>query len=315
MSKQTKIAIIGAGSIGVSFAIVFASSGFQVRVFDPSPERRAAVPLELKSKVTYLVDSGLYDEQTEAILARVSLFDSLSEAITQSDLIQECAPERIELKRQIFSGLADVTGPNTVLASSSSAITASKISAGLPNARQILIAHPGNPPHLLPLIEIVPSGLTSSDIVQSAHEIYTSAGMSPITVKKEVEGFIFNRLQGAVLREAYALVRDRVADVEDIDSVVREGLGKRWSFMGPFETADLNTRGGIRSHAEKLGPAYARMGAERGQNDPWTPDLVSEVERQRRAVLPIEKWEDRVQWRDEQLLRIKLESDQRKRTQ
>ena len=314
MSRKTTVAIIGAGSIGVSFAIVFASSGFQVRVFDPSPDRRTAVSLELKSKVTCLVGSGLYNEQTEAILARVSIFDSLGEAITGADLIQECGPERIELKRQIFSELANVADPNTVLASSSSAITASKINAGLSNARQILIAHPANPPHLLPLIEIVPSALTSSAIIQSAHGIYISAGMSPITVKKEVEGFIFNRLQGAILREAYALVRDRVADVEDIDSVVREGLGKRWSFMGPFETVDLNTRGGIRSHAEKLGPAYARMGAERGQYDPWTSDLVAEVERQRRTVLPIEKWEDRVQWRDEQLLRIKLDSSQRRGT-
>lgn len=121
-------------------------------------------------------------------------------------------------------------------------------------------------------------------------------------VRREVEGFVFNRLQGAVLREAYALVRDGVADVEDIDTVMRDGLGRRWSFMGPFETADLNTRGGIASHAEKMGPAYERMGAERGQHDPWTDDLVTEVTRQRRAVLTLSDWEERVAWRDAQLL-------------
>jgi 3-hydroxyacyl-CoA dehydrogenase len=119
-----------------------------------------------------------------------------------------------------------------------------------------------------------------------------------------VEGFIFNRLQGAVLREAYCLVRDGVADVEDIDTVMRDGLGLRWSFMGPFETVDLNTRGGILSHADKMGPAYARMGAERGQNDPWFPELVARVNAQRRALVPLERWADRVRWRDRMLMQL-----------
>jgi 3-hydroxyacyl-CoA dehydrogenase len=96
-------------------------------------------------------------------------------------------------------------------------------------------------------------------------------------VRREVEGFLFNRLQGALLREAYCLVRDGVASVDDVDEVVRSGLGRRWALIGPFETSDLNTRGGIESHAAKMGPAYERMGAERGQHDPWTPELVAEV--------------------------------------
>ena len=101
--------------------------------------------------------------------------------------------------------------------------------------------------------------------------------MSPVRIRREVEGFVFNRLQGAVLREAYCLVRDGVASAEDIDRVMREGPGRRWSILGPFEVAELNTRGGIDAHARLLGPAYARMGAERGQSDPWTEDLVASV--------------------------------------
>jgi 3-hydroxyacyl-CoA dehydrogenase len=128
--------------------------------------------------------------------------------------------------------------------------------------------------------------------------------MQPIVVRKEIEGFVFNRLQGALLREAYCLVRDGVASVEEVDRVVRNGLGPRWSIIGPFETADLNTRGGIASHAEKMGPAYARMGAERGQHDPWTPDLVAEVTAARRALLPLEEWEERVAWRDRKLMTL-----------
>jgi 3-hydroxyacyl-CoA dehydrogenase len=128
--------------------------------------------------------------------------------------------------------------------------------------------------------------------------------MEPVIVRKEVEGFVFNRLQGALLREAYCLVRDGVVSVEEVDRVVRDGLGLRWSVIGPFETADLNTRGGIASHAEKMGPAYARMGAQRGQNDPWTPDLVAKVTAQRRALLPLERWEERVAWRDRALMAL-----------
>ncbi len=107
--------------------------------------------------------------------------------------------------------------------------------------------------------------------------------MSPVLVRREVEGFVFNRLQGALLREAYCLVRDGVASAADVDRVVRDGLGRRWAVLGPFETAELNTRGGIEAHAEKLGPAYARMGAERGQHDAWTPELVAQVARELRA--------------------------------
>jgi 3-hydroxyacyl-CoA dehydrogenase len=110
-----------------------------------------------------------------------------------------------------------------------------------------------------------------------------------------------------LLREAYCLVRDGVASVDDIDEVVRSGLGLRWSFIGPFETADLNTRGGIESHAAKMGPAYERMGAERGQHDPWTPELVACVTDQRRALLDLDDWDDRVRWRDRQLIRLREE--------
>jgi 3-hydroxyacyl-CoA dehydrogenase len=128
--------------------------------------------------------------------------------------------------------------------------------------------------------------------------------MSPVLVNREIEGFLLNRLQGAVLREAYCLVRDGIASVEDIDLVMRDGLGMRWCWIGPFETVDLNTRGGIASHAIKMGPAYAKMGAERGQNDPWTEDLVATVAGRRRSALPLDKWPERVAWRDRALMAL-----------
>ena len=194
--------------------------------------------------------------------------------------------------------------PDTILASSSSAITASAIAAGLEGRGRCLVAHPGNPPYLLPVVELVPAPFTLAEVVDRAAALLEAAGMSVVRLSRELEGFVFNRLQGALLREAYCLVRDGIAGVDDVDRIVREGLGRRWAVIGPFETVDLNTRGGIEVHASRMGPAYERMGAERGQHDPWTPELVARVAAERRALVPLEQWEERVAWRDRMLMAL-----------
>ncbi|WP_235571294.1 3-hydroxyacyl-CoA dehydrogenase [Mycobacterium sp. Root265] len=300
-----RVAVLGAGSIGVSFAILFACRGVDVAVFDPFEDAlpRAAADLRERLKQLDLADPA-------AIEARVRLTTDLEDALAGATFVQECAPERVDLKQDLLVQAAVGTPAEVPLASSSSAIVPSRLAEGLDVsvAARILVGHPGNPPYLLPVIEVVPSAVTAEAIIGRATEIYRSAGLRPVLVRREVEGFLFNRLQGALLREAYCLVRDGVATVDDIDEVVRSGLGLRWSFIGPFETADLNTRGGIESHAAKMGPAYARMGAERGQHDPWTPDLIAEVTAQRRALLDLEDWDERVRWRDRQLIRMRAQN-------
>ncbi|MFC4005034.1 3-hydroxyacyl-CoA dehydrogenase [Prauserella oleivorans] len=297
-------AVVGTGSIGVAFALVFARAGMTVRCWDPLPESMQRAKGDLADRLTRLDAHGLLAERPHEVAARVSFASTLSEAVQGATLVQECAPERLDLKRSLFAELAGSTGDEVVLASSSSAIRPSAIAEDLPATDRILVGHPGNPPYLLPVIEVVPSPATSAQTVEHARATYSAARLRPVALRREVEGFVFNRLQGALLREAYCLLRDGVAGVEDIDTVVRCGLGRRWSVIGPFETADLNTRGGIAAHAEKLGPAYARMGAERGQHDPWTPELVAQAEAERRALLPLEQWEDRVRWRDERLMAL-----------
>jgi 3-hydroxyacyl-CoA dehydrogenase len=302
MSGQAPVAIAGGGSIGVAFAIVFARAGLPVRLWDPDAGRRAAVPGEVRARLEDLEGYGLLAEPVQAIADRVAVHAELADAVAGVQHVQECAPERVELKRDLFGQLDQLAPPQAVLASSSSFLPASSFGSELPGRGRCLIAHPGNPPYLIPVIEIVPAPFTEEAVAARAEALFAQAGLTPVRVRKEVEGFIFNRLQGALLREAYCLVRDGVASVEDVDRVVRDGLGRRWAHIGPFETADLNTRGGIVAHAERMGPSYARMGAERGQNDPWTPDLVAQVERERRALLPIEEWEARVAWRDRVLM-------------
>jgi L-gulonate 3-dehydrogenase len=299
-----RVAIVGAGSIGVAFAIVFARAGWPVRVFDPDFSRREAAPAEIAQRLDELVRFGLLDETAEAVAARVQIAVSVEAAVADADLVQECAPERADIKRSLFAQFDAAAPATAIFASASSALTASSFVSDLPGRHRCLIAHPGNPPYLIPVIEIVPAPFTAREVTDRALQLFRDAGLQPVLVSKEVEGFVFNRLQGAVLREAYCLVRDGVATVEDIDTVMRDGLGPRWSVIGPFETVDLNTRGGISSHAQKMGPAYERMGAQRGQHDPWTPELVEAVTAARRAAVPLDQWEERVAWRDRALMAL-----------
>ena len=296
-----KVAVIGGGSIGVSFAVAFSWGGWAVSVYDPDGDRRSSVPAEIQSKLCELGNAGLLREPILQITQRVEIAETLAKAVCDAELVLECAPEILELKRSLFAELDTSAPPNAVLVSAFSALPASSFCTGLAGRTRCLVAHPGNPPHLIAVIELAPAPFTDTSALSRASEIFQSIGMRPVIVRKEIEGFIFNRLQGAVLRDAYCLVRDGIASVEDIDIIVRDGLALRWSVIGPFETADLNTRGGIESHAEKMGPSYARMGCERGQNDPWTAELVSEVSLQRRRALPIEEWGERVRWRDREL--------------
>jgi 3-hydroxyacyl-CoA dehydrogenase len=302
--KKSTIAVIGGGSIGTAFALLFAAAGRMVQVQDVDATRRGAMLPTIAKRLADLRQFGLTNEPIDAILARLTVVEDLAAAVEGADYVQECAPEELDLKRALFVRLDQLAGPDAILASASSAIPASRIAAGLPGGSRCLVVHPGNPPYLIKVAEVVPAPFTDESVTTRTEALLRQVGLTPVRVRHEVEGFVFNRLQGALLREAYCLVRDGVVSVDDIDRLIRDGLGLRWSVIGPFETADLNTRGGIAAHAQKMGPAYARMGAERGQDDPWTPDLVAKVEDERRRHLPLDAWEERVAWRDREMMRL-----------
>ena len=299
-TSDRPVAVIGAGALGVGFLVLFAAAGRSVQVWDADPAAAARARAEVTYRLEQLAAHDLLHEPVSVVTDRITMCAEIADALSDVELVQECASENLGVKRDLFAQLTALTGPDVILASSSSALVPSGYAA---EEQRTLGAHPGNPPYLLPVIELIPTPETSPEVVRAAESVYAGAGLRPVHVRREVEGFVFNRLQGALLREAYCLVRDGVADVSDIDAVVRDGLGRRWSVVGPFETVDLNTRGGIEAHAARMGPAYERMGAERGQHDPWTDELVSDVAAQRRAVLPLDGWVDRVRWRDEQLMK------------
>jgi 3-hydroxyacyl-CoA dehydrogenase len=301
---KAEVALVGAGSIGIGWAIVFARAGQAVRLHDVSAAALERAPAAARARLDALAEAGLLDEQPAEVAARITTAPDLVQAVAGAALVLEQVPEKPDLKREVFAELDRLARQDAVLASSSSSIPASVFAEGLAGRARCLVAHPGNPPFLIPVVEIVPAPFTAPEAVERVRALMEQAGQIPVLLGREVRGFVYNRLQGAMLREAYCLLRDGVISVADLDRIVTHGLGMRYSVIGPFETSDLNYRGGLAEHAERMAANYAAMGAERGQNDPWTPDLVAKAVAERRALLPLDRWEERVAWRDRELMAL-----------
>ncbi len=294
-----RIAIVGCGVVGSSWAVVFARAGCDVAIHDASTDAQRQTLAFVRAALTEAGAQGPADGQTvEALMARITIAASLHEALLGADYVQESAPERVEIKRDLYKRLDDLAGPDTIIASSTSGLPASSFTEGLNNARRCLVAHPINPPHLIPLVEIVPAPWTDPEVVERTAALMRRVGQSPIVLTREIDGFVVNRLQSAILGEAFRLVEDGVCSVEDVDKAVSDGLGLRWFFMGPFETIDLNAPTGVAEYCKNLGPMY--HGLAKQQSDPraWGPALVQAVEDQRRRVTPAGALAARRSWRD-----------------
>lgn len=304
MAEGAPVAVVGSGSIGLAWAIVFARAGRSVRLFDVAGAARAASPGQLEQRLVELAANELLTQPVADVLARVRVCATLAETVAGACWVQECIIEELEAKRAVFAELDALAEPDAILASSTSMIPCSRWADTLPGRARCLVVHPGNPPYLLPIAELVPAPFTSPATVELAKALQQAVGMTPVVVHDEPEGFVFNRLQGALLREAYCLVRDGVVSPAEVDLVVTSGLGRRWAVIGPFATAHLNTRGGIRRHAQVMGPAYARMGRERGQDDPWAPELVDRVADDLAVRLPDDQWQEQTLRRDAALVQL-----------
>jgi 3-hydroxyacyl-CoA dehydrogenase len=300
-----RVLVLGAGAIGVGFATVFADAGAQVAVVEPDAARREIVRAEVVRRHAPMARAGLARGGPTAAAERIEALDRAGPALAAADLVVEAGPERVETKRAIFAELLAGARPDAPIASASSSLTVSAILADPADRARCLVAHPVNPPTLLRVVEIVPAPETRVAAVDGAMALLAGAGFEPVLLGAEKQGFAFNRLQGALLREAYRLVAEGVVDADGLDRLVRDGLGPRWALSGPFETAELNTPGGIAAHAARMGPAYRAMGEERGERDvEWTTALVAEIERQRRAILPADRLPARVAWREAALARL-----------
>lgn len=298
-----RIAIVGAGLIGRAWAIVFARAGCPVAIYDAAPEALAACRQLLRENIEDLAQHGLIAEPPERVLARITPVATLAAAVEGAELVQENVRETLDTKRAIFAEMDRLAAPDTVLASSTSWLKASEFSAELAGRDRMLVAHPVNPPYLVPLVELAPAPWTSAAVVARAHDLYTRAGQSPVLLKKEITGFLLNRIQGAVLNEALNLYANGYASVEDLDKVLKEGLGLRWSFMGPFETIDLNAPGGVVDYAQRYGPTYREVARGQLPND-WDSEVLARIEAERRSVLTAAQLAERARWRDNRLMAL-----------
>jgi L-gulonate 3-dehydrogenase len=262
-SKQTAatVAIVGAGLIGRSWANVFARAGWSVRVWDPSTAQRDAAQALIAQSLHELQAHGLVQDADSAA-TRVQVVATLEAAVHGADYVQESGPETLQVKRETFAALDAAAPAHCVLASSTSAIVASLFTEGLAGRARCIVAHPVNPPHLAPVVELCGAPWTSDATKARARAVMQQVGQVPIDVKREVDGFVLNRLQVALLTEAFRLVQDGVVSPQDLDRTICHGLGLRWAFMGPFETIELNAPGGIADYCERYVPWFRRYVAD-----------------------------------------------------
>jgi 3-hydroxyacyl-CoA dehydrogenase len=218
--------------------------------------------------------------------------------------VQENTPEDVNVKRDIFTRLDALAAPDAVLASSTSAILPSAFTETLPGRARCLVVHPINPPYLVPAAEVVPAPWTNPAVVERAAAFLRAAGHAPIVMKRELDGFVMNRLQGALLEEAFRLVADGYAGVEDVDIGIREGLALRWSFMGPFETIDLNAPGGVRDYAERYQKIYANIFPSTQRRVDWSGPVMATIEAERRKRTSADRLVERQAWRDRRLMAL-----------
>jgi 3-hydroxyacyl-CoA dehydrogenase len=267
-----RVAVVGTGVIGASWAAHFLAHGLDVTATDPSPGAEE----RLRSDV-----AAIWPTLTPAAGGspeRLAFTPDPAEAVAHADFVQENGPEREDVKHELFTVLDAAARPEVVLASSSSGMLPSVIARGRPqHPERVVIGHPFNPPHLIPLVEVVPGERTSEQAVEAALAFYTAVGKKPIRLRQELPGHVANRLQAALWQEAYSLVERGVATVADIDTAIAHGPGLRWAVLGPFANQHLSGGpGGIAHVLEHLGPPTEAWWRDLGQVT-LTPELVAKL--------------------------------------
>ncbi|MGH8777947.1 3-hydroxyacyl-CoA dehydrogenase NAD-binding domain-containing protein [Paraburkholderia sp.] len=270
MSHIRRVAVVGTGVIGASWAAYFLAQGLTVRATDPDPGARDRLTAAVEQHWPTLVRCGLAENASPDNL---SFHDALEAALVGAQFVQESGPERLDLKQALFARIDAALAPDVIIASSSSGLLMSDVQAACVHPQRVVLGHPFNPPHLVPLVEVIGGRLTSPDTIRRALDFYRTIGKRPINPHKEIKGHIANRLQAALWREAFHLVSTGTASVRDIDDAIAYGPGLRWAVMGPFANLHLSGgAGGMRHLLEHLGGPIESWWADLG-----TPVLTAEL--------------------------------------
>jgi L-gulonate 3-dehydrogenase len=304
MVNGRSVGLVGSGLIGRGWMILFANAGYEVRAYDVSDEARASAADAVRANLELLEQEGMIDS-AQALLQRIHFCTTMAEAVDGAEYVQESVHEVCAAKRAVFLQLGRIAAPEIVLASSCSTIPPEQFLADVEHRERCLIAHPFSPPHLIPLVELVPTRWTNERTLQRTRELMISLGQTPVLIRKPVVGFAVNRLQAAVINEALSLVDEGVIAPADLDLCVSQGLGLRWAFLGPFETMELNAPKGFMDYASKFGGVYRSILDTMRVDRPWSARAIAAVESWRRAELPSESDVVRRRlWRDHNLMKL-----------
>jgi ketoreductase RED1 len=303
LDRYKKVTVIGAGVIGTSWTALFLACGLCVTVNDPRPDLAQAVMEGLKQATPALSALGL---PTENLSRNLRVEADLARALDGTDFVQENGPERVGFKQSLFATVERLASPDTLLLSSSSGLRATDIAQGMTDAGagRLLIGHPFNPPHVMPLVEIVPGERTAAAAVADAVAFYAALGKKPLVLRKEVPGFVANRLQAALFRECIHLVRDGVVTLDELDTAVTGSIGLRWATGGPFLSFHLGGGpGGLPAFMQHLGPGLESLWTTLGEAhfDEATVKLLTEQDTATYARVP---YATLVAQRDQQVLAI-----------
>ena len=307
-----KVAIVGSGLIGRAWAVVFANSGHDVVMYDTDAVCRTGAADAVAAECEILQRHGLLDD-IPAVLRRISVTDNLSVAVQDAGFIQENGPERLPVKQDLFAALDELAPAETPIASSTSALPASQFTQTLAKRHRCLVGHPVNPPHLVRLVEICGAPWTSADCLDMAYDVYAGCGMVPVRIKSEKQGFVLNRLQGAVLAEALRLLNEDVISVEDLDKTMKDGLGMRWAFMGPFETIELNAPEGAADYFRRYCGLFTEMAAEPAGAGVFDEAITSAITKGWQTKLDSSEIPARTSWRNERLASLAAWKKQHKK--
>ncbi|KAF2355679.1 3-hydroxyacyl-CoA dehydrogenase NAD binding [Trinorchestia longiramus] len=293
------------GLVGRSWAMLFAASGYEVSIYDAVQKQVTFALGETERQLQTLEKSGMLrgSDSAQVQFSRIKGVSSLKECIQGAFYVQECVPEELQLKQEVFTDLDAIAGDDTILASSTSTMIPSTFTSGLQHRANCVVAHPVNPPYFVPLVEIVPAPWTSPCVVEKTKNLLKEIGQEPVVLKKEHAGFGLNRLQYTILNECYHLVNDGVMSADDVDKLVKFGLGPRYAWMGPLETALLNAEG-MRSYLERYTSGiHAVSGTLKGPAD-WSLPAAEPLLKELDELFPLDKLEARRQRRDERLIAL-----------
>ncbi|CAG9759863.1 unnamed protein product [Ceutorhynchus assimilis] len=309
-----KIGIVGSGLIGRSWAMLFASVGYKVHIYDISSEQINLALEDIQTQLNSLEKSGLLRGRLTAAqqFSCIKGTSNLEEAVKNALLVQECVPENLELKRKVWKAVDGVAGPNTIFSSSTSTFLPSTLSDHLTHKENIIISHPVNPPYYVPLIEVVPAPWTNPDVGKKVTKIMEEIGQTPVLFTREVPGFGINRIQYALLNETYNLVNDGILSVQDIDKIMAYGLGMRYAFLGTLETTHLNAEG-FTKYCEAYSKTIFAVSSDFKPVPKFEGPTVATIAKQLEEQIPLDKLQARRAWRDKcltKLSQLKKEMDE-----